>query len=317
MKDSTSVDKVISLLSHKDTRLTFKELTQKCKLTPHELNETIYQIRQMRPDLMYGKFDHKYWFSLTPTWYSNQTDLSRELPLEGSFGVVSDTHLCSIADRLDVVNLAYDTFANRGLTHVLHIGDMSDGWKEYRNHINFVKVHGNQAQAEYVIKNYPQKKGITTLTIGGNHDDSYADSKVDRLSLVTHGFHNEGKEVKGRSDIQYLGQYSHYLLFPQEIRVHLLHPRGSQAYSYSYKQQKRAEAMPRNERPDVQFSGHYHTFCHTWHDGTHMIACPGLQDETEFFKRLGFSRSIGFMVVHYAIKKGKLVHFAPEVHMVG
>lgn len=316
MKDSTSVDKVISVLSRRDTRLSFKELTQKCKLTPHELNETIYQIRQQRPDLMYGKFDHKYWFSNTPTWYSNQTDLSRVLPTEGEIGVVSDTHLCSVAERLDVLNYTYDSFAERGITTVFHQGDVSDGWKEYRNHINFVKVHGNQEQAKYVIENYPKRKGITTYAIGGNHDDSYAESKIDRLSLVTHGFHHQGKEVKGRDDIKYVGQYSHYYIFPQEVRLHSLHPRGSQAYALSYKQQKRAEAMPRNERPDMQFSGHFHTFCHTYHDGLQMLACPGEQDETEFFKRLGLGRSIGFLIVRYAIKKGKVISFSPEIHMV-
>ena len=147
------------------------------------------------------------------------------------------------------------------------------------------------------------------------HDDDYAKTKLDRLSLITKGFHHQGKEVKGRDDIVYVGQYSHYVLFPQEVRMHMLHPRGNQAYAMSYKQQKRSENMPKNDRPDIQTSGHYHTYTHLILDDTHFIACPGMQDETEFFKRLGFARSVGFMVVDYEIHKGRFRSLAPRVFM--
>lgn len=265
---------------------------------------------------MFGKFDHCYWFSDTPTWYSNQTDLSRVVPLSGKFGVVSDTHLCSVAERIDLLRRCYDEFEKQGVSVVFHCGDMTDGWKEYRNHVNFVKVSGDQDQAKYAIKHYPRRKGITTYVIGGNHDDSYHNSKVDRLSLVTHGFHDQGKEIEGRDDIVYLGQYSHYIIFPQEIRIHLLHPRGGSAYARSYKQQKRSENMGRNLRPDIQFSGHFHTHNYLFIEGTHFVACPGLQDETEFFKRLGLGRSIGWQICEYEIHKGKLKAFSPKVYMI-
>lgn len=308
-------DRVIAVLSKANTRLTFKQLKAAAKVTSEELNQAIVDIRDTRSDLEFGKFDKTYWFSNRPTWYSNQTDLSTVLPLEGKFGFVTDTHLASIAERLDVLEEAYSEFKKQGISVVFHTGDMTDGWNEYRHHINFTKVHGDQAQARYAIKYYPQRDGITTYVIGGNHDDSYAASKIDRLSLISHGFHHEGKEVKGRDDIAYLGQYSHYIIFPQEVRLHMLHPRGGNAYALSYKQQKRFEAMPRNERPDIQLSGHFHTYCHICPDGVHMVAGAGVQDETEFFKRLGLMRSIGFQVCEYAIHKGKLVHFSPKVYM--
>lgn len=306
---------LLAVLSKANARYKFKELQALTGLKPKELEVAIAKLREERNDLMYGKFDKKYWFSNTPTWYSNQTDLSRVLPVEGRFGVISDTHLCSVAERLEVVHEAYDTFVKMGITTVFHIGDLTDGWNEYRNHISFVKCHGDQEQALYAIKNFPYRKGITTYVIGGNHDDSYAKSKIDRLSLIVHGFHHNGKEYKGREDIVYVGQYSHYYILPQEVRIHVLHPRGNQAYALSYKQQKRSENMSKNDRPDVQFSGHYHTFNYVICDDTHFLAVPGMQDETEFFKRLGLSRSIGFMVVDYGIKKGRLDYLSPRVFM--
>ena len=307
------VDRVLAALGKRDARLRFPDLAKVTRLSNQELAQAIAEVREIRPDLMYGKFDKKYWFSNVPTWYSNQTDLST-LPAKGEVGVITDTHLCSVAERLDVLNDAYDEFARRGIKTVLHCGDMSDGWKEYRNHINFVHHHGDQEQAKYVIENFPRRKDITTYTIGGNHDDSYGASKIDRLSLVVNGFHHHGRHIEGRKDIKYLGQYSHYLIFPQEVRVHLLHPRGNNAYSLSYKQQKRAEAFAKNERPDLQLSGHFHTYCHIVHDSTHMIACPGMQDETEYFKRLGFARSIGFMVLRYNIDKFVNKSPSPEIY---
>ena len=312
-KELTAADRVVKALS-KD-RLSFKDLRRATGLSHDALNDAIADVRTTRKDLMFGKFDKTYWFSNTPTWYSNQTDLSKTLPLAGRIGCVSDTHRCSVAERLDVLHAAYRTFQKLGIKHVFHCGDMTDGWFEYRGHQNFVKVHGDQPQALWAIQRYPKVEGITTYVIGGNHDDSYHKTKIDRLSLVTHGFHDRGKEVKGRDDIVYLGQYSHYVIFPQEIRMHMLHPRGSQAYAMSYQQQKRSENMPKNERPDIQISGHYHTYTHICLDGTHLVALPGMQDETEFFKRLGFARSIGYTVIEYEIEKGKLVSFAPRVYM--
>lgn len=310
----TPSERLIAVLTPQNTRMKFKELRRRTKLTSAELSAAITAVRKVRSDLCFGKFDHCYWFANRPTWYSNQTDLSGIMPLKGAFGFVTDTHLCSIAERLDVMEEAYSTFAALGITTVFHTGDLSDGWNEYRHHINFVKCHGDQAQAKYVIQHYPKRKGITTYVIGGNHDDSYAASKIDRLSLVTHGFHYQGEDIKGRDDIVYLGQYSHYIIMPQEVRLHMLHPRGGNAYALSYKQQKRFEAMPRNERPDIQLSGHFHTYCHVCPDGVHMVAGAGVQDETEFFKRLGFMRSIGFQVCEYEIEKGLLKSFSPTCY---
>lgn len=315
MKKETLAEKVVHLLSKPNTRLKFKEISSALKCTPQALDEAIYEIRKLRPDLMFGKIDKCYWFSNTPTWYSNQTDLSRILSNEGIVGILSDTHLCSMAERLDVVHDAYQEFKKRGVTIVFHGGDLTDGWYEYKHHINFVKIHGNQEQAIYTIKHYPKVEGITTYVIGGNHDDSYGAAKIDRISLITHGFHHHGHDVKGRDDLVYVGQYSHYFIFPQEVRLHLLHPRGQAAYARSYKQQKRSEAMTNNERPDIQVSAHFHTFNYTVLQGTHMLALPGIQDETEFFKRLGLERSIGFCTAEYEIKKGKLKSFSPRVFM--
>lgn len=306
---------VLALLQKRNARYKFKQLVAETGLTKNQVEQAIVDIRGAYRNLVFAKFDRTFYLSDVPTWYDNHTDLSTTMPEEGVFGLISDTHLGSVAERLDIVKIAFDTYEKAGVKQVFHCGDMTDGWDEYRGHVNFVKVYGAAPQAIRVIKSWPKREGIQTYVLGGNHDDESNRRKFDRLSLVTHGLHHEGKEYEGRKDITYLGQYSHTIILPQQVTMHLLHPRGNQAYAMSYKQQKRSEAMDRNLRPDIQASGHYHTFTHIWLNHTHFIAVPGMQDATEFFKRLGLPRSVGFLLVYYKIAEGKLVYLRPELHM--
>lgn len=303
------------LLRKRNARYKFKELAKLAKLTYKQTEQAIAELRKKHNNLVYAKFDKTYYFSDVVTHYSNQTDLSQTMAMEGQFGFISDTHLGSIGERLDLVKWAYDTFAERGIKQVFHTGDVTDGWDEYRGHINFVKVYGSAPQAIRVIKSYPKREGITTYMLGGNHDDDNNRRSLDRLSMVVNGVDYEGKHYDGREDIVYLGQYAHRIILPQEVTMEMLHPRGGASYAVSYKQQKRSENMEKNLRPDIQLSGHYHTFNYIWLQGTHFIAAPGLQDETEFFKRLGLPRGMGFVIVHYKIEDTRLISLAPELFM--
>jgi predicted phosphodiesterase len=308
--------RILALLKRPPGRYKFKHIVSKLKVAPHEVERAIADLRKTQPNLVFAKFDRTFYLSDTPTHYNFQTDLSRHMPLEGSIGVVSDTHLCSNAERLDIVNLAYDTFEKRGIKQVFHAGDNMDGMDVYRGHNNNIKVFGEMAQAKYFIKNYPKKPGITTYTISGNHDlSSYLKTGSDMVSLVVNGFRYEGRDIKGRDDIKYLGHYAHRLILPQQITVELVHPLGSNPYSKSYKQQRRSENMDRNSRPDLQISGHFHDFNFMWAGGTYFLAMPGFQDATEYFKRLGLPRGMGFVVLHYKIADGKFKSLSPELFM--
>lgn len=269
--------KVLRVLQKPNARLKFKHICRLTKLQPHLVERSIAELRETHKNLVFAKFDRTFYLSPTPTPYNYQTDLSRHLPLEGCVGVVSDTHLCSNAERLDIINHAYDTFAQRGIKVVLHSGDNCDGQDVYRGHNNNIKVYGDMAQARYFIKNYPKRQGITTYTIAGNHDlSTYLKTGNDLVSLIVNGFKYEGRDVQGRDDIKYLGHYSHRIVFPQQVTVELVHPLGSNPYSKSYKQQRRSENMDRNSRPDLQISGHFHDFNFMWAGGTYFLAMPKL-----------------------------------------
>lgn len=107
----------------RNKRMKFKEIQEALSLTEAETEKIITELRERRPNLVYAKYDRTFYFSDTPTWYSHQTDLSKHLPKIGSFGLVSDTHLGSHAERLDVLNTAYDVFKKEGISCVFHTGD--------------------------------------------------------------------------------------------------------------------------------------------------------------------------------------------------
>lgn len=314
-KGLTESELLIKHLSKKGARLKFKHLKALTGLSDEQLEATIAEVRKTHPNLTFARFDRTFYLSDTPTWYSHHTDLSVKMLKEGVFGVIADTHIGSVAERLDILQAAYDRFAEAGIKEVFHLGDVTDGFKSYPGHMQFVKVYGANPQAIRTIQLYPKKRGITTYMIAGNHDmDSYRLDKVDRLGLVVSGLWDEGKWTDGRKDIVYCGQFSHNIILPEQVMVHLIHPHGGKAYALSYAQQKRSEAMDRNLRPDLQLSGHFHSYNHCFLNHTHFISCFGLQDETEFFKRKGMARGVGFLLVWYKIREGKFSYLRPEIH---
>ena len=165
--EKSAEQKVLDLLLKKNARYKFKHLVALTKLKTQEVEQAIAALRK-KYNIVFAKFDRTFYLSDTPTWYSDQTDLSGAMPKEGVFGVISDTHLGSVAERLDILKLAYDRFAEVGVKAVFHQGDVTDGWSEYRGHMNYVKVYGSQPQALRVIRSWPKRDGITTYVIAGN-----------------------------------------------------------------------------------------------------------------------------------------------------
>jgi UDP-2,3-diacylglucosamine pyrophosphatase LpxH len=84
---------------------------------------------------------------------------------------ISDTHLCNEAQQLHMIYEIYEETARRGIPVVRHFGDISDG--DYTNrtdHRYELFRLGFRKQREYILNNWPQFDGITTIEIDGNHD---------------------------------------------------------------------------------------------------------------------------------------------------
>lgn len=307
----TPKEKLIKALL-KDKRYKFRDLRSIVGCTNKHLESLISECRADGLKIVYGKLDRTFFLSRASTPYSTPFDMSW-LPSKGKLGLVSDTHLCSDAERLDLIEKAYTRFSEEGIKTVIHAGDITDGWEVYRGHVQHVKVGGAMKQAHYAIKYYPKREGIRTFYIGGNHDlKSFEKQGVDQASMIASGFDLDNKHVEGRKDLVYLGQYSRFLYLPHEITGQVLHPHGGSAYAISYPQQKRSREMRSDTRPHLQLSGHFHTFNWLVQDYTHMVALPAFQDETEFFIRLGFGRQMGFCILEYQLGWMKFEQFKIE-----
>jgi len=168
------------------------------------------------------------------------------------FGVVSDTHIGSMFEHLDLLNLAYKTFRREGIQIVYHAGDMVDGFGIYPSQEFEQHALGFEAQTQAVIDGYPKFKNIQTYFITGNHDLSYwKKAGIDIGRIVT----------QRRPDLVYLGQEEADIQIKingRKVTIRLSHPRTGTAYALSYQTQKYIDSLSGGQKPKILFFGHRH-----------------------------------------------------------
>lgn len=81
--------------------------------------------------------------------------------------LISDTHLCSKYDRLDILRYLYDKAEDRGIKYILHSGDFTDGRSNRPEHIYELKETSYEGQVDYCVDKYPTFSG-KTYAISGN-----------------------------------------------------------------------------------------------------------------------------------------------------
>lgn len=162
----TPGERVMSILQT-GGMFSFKELAEKSGLSKPELEQTICALRMKHRNIRFLKFSKQYQLDKTPTPYFQLHNFSTVLPLEGAIGLISDTHLGSIAERLDILDFAYDTFKAAGVAQVFHTGDITDGEGVYPGHNNHVHCRGDD-QLAWCAAKYPWRSGIITNFIAGN-----------------------------------------------------------------------------------------------------------------------------------------------------
>ena len=193
--------------------------------------------------------------------------------------LISDTHLCSKFDRLDILRYLYAKAEDEGVKYVLHSGDFTDGKNNSRPEHNYeLKELSYQGQVDYCVDKYPQFSG-TTYVIQGNHDNWWYKSNG---SEIVKAIANQ------RSDIEYLGADVGNVKIGN-LDVRLFHGSGGIAYAKSYKIQKILDQIALNERPDILQTGHIHQAFYMKQDKTHCFQTGCLEDITPYVRSLGFS----------------------------
>ncbi len=210
-----------------------------------------------------------------------------------NYGLVGDTHLCCEEERLAELHNFYDILAADGITTVFHAGNIVDG---YVARINGGSVISStiDGQAQYVIDNYPQRKGITTHFITGDDHEGW---------WMKEGF-NFGAylmylaEKQGRADLNYIGHVEADVELKDAKRgtstiIKIQHPGGGSSYARSYTGQKTVESFEGGEKPHILVQGHYHVSNYCQERNIHVISLPGWQDQTIFARKKRLRMEVG------------------------
>lgn len=222
--------------------------------------------------------------------------------------LISDTHLCSKYDRLDILNYIYEKAYKNGVKHILHSGDFTDGRSNRPEHVYELKELSYDGQVDYCVEKYPKEYGINTYVIGGNHDAWW--------------YKSTGSEIvksiaKQRDDIIYLGQdYADLKL--GKIKIRLYHGKGGNSYAKSYKLQKYMDAIPQNETPQILQTGHIHQSFYMKQDNTHCFQTSCLEDLTPYARSQGFAsdKSCWWIDVE-SDNKGRIFNIDMELESFG
>lgn len=192
--------------------------------------------------------------------------------------LISDTHLCSKYDRLDILRYLYNKADKEGVKHILHSGDFTDGRSNRPEQVYELREPSFEGQVQYCIDKYPKFNG-KTYVIQGNHDNWWYKSNGSEIMRPI---------AKEREDIVYLGSDVADLKIGK-LKIRLFHGQGGIAYAKSYKIQKYLDTIPISEKPDILQTGHIHQAFYYKQDNTHCFQTSCLEDQTPYCRGLGLA----------------------------
>lgn len=244
---------ILSVLQkNKHTVSSVYDLADRLDISPKRVRQVVDKISENG----YNVFTEKDHIGLSVNDVEPQSTV---IPTDGKrirFGALSDTHLCSKRERLDVLNALYDWYANEGITDVYHGGNWVEG--EARFNLREIHTFGLDDQVKYFLNNYPSRPGITTRFISGDDHEAWWQQSTG-LSIGRHA-ERMARDV-GRTDLVYLGYIEHDVRFEcngNGFFMRIVHPGGGSAYALSYKPQKLIESYHGGEKPSVLLIGHFH-----------------------------------------------------------
>jgi predicted phosphodiesterase len=223
--------------------------------------------------------------------------------------VVSDTHFGSTFTAEQELHSFYELLKSKGVSKVLHIGDLTDGWYQSRATSIFEQTAvGFSNQLKYFVSHYPKIKGITTYAITGNHDQTH----------MFNGGANIGEIVAQlRDDIIYLGHNHAYFKISDKVKISLIHPVDGSSQALSYKIQQVIDRNPQ-KKAEIMLIGHYHKTASVFYKGSWGYLVPSFQHKSSFMNDNNLVSDVGGMILTIKLNKdGSLQSLATEYVMYG
>lgn len=210
------------------------------------------------------------------------------------FGLMGDTQINSKYTQLTHLHKFYDICQQEGIDTVYHTGDIDEGEDMRQGHKYECYNQGADDHIEEIVRVYPQRKGITTHFITGNHDTSLF-KKV--------GYDIGNSIAAKRSDMIYLGRDQAIIELTPNCKMELRHPWDGTAYALSYKIQKQIEAMGADEKPNILAVGHYHKIEYLFYRNVHAFQTGCFQGPTPFTNGKGISVHMGGWIIEIHVNE--------------
>jgi len=228
-------------------------------------------------------------------------------------GGISDTHLGSKHERLDVLNALYDLYEEAGVTQVFHGGNWIEGEARFNRYD--INVYGMDAQVDYFIDHYPQRSGLTTYYVAGDDHEGWYQQR----ELVNIGERLEERaQARGRQDLVYLGyvEADVQLVGPGGVStpMRVMHAGGGSSYAISYAPQKIIESLQGGEKPSILFIGHYHKAVYLFIRNIHTVSLGTGQDQSMFMRKHKIEAHVGGWIIRFKQDPidGHITRFAGE-----
>lgn len=221
------------------------------------------------------------------------------------FGLMGDPHLNSKYTQITYLHKYYDICQQEGIETVYCTGDLDEGEQMRPGHQYECYNQGADDHVNHIIKVYPERKGITTEFITGNHD----------ASIIKRCGYDIGYPIaKQRSDMVYLGQSNAVISLTPNCSMELRHPLdGAASYALSYKLQKMIDSISGGEKPHILAVGHYHKAEYILYRNIHAFQTATFQAQTNWMKGKGLSASLGGWIVEiYVEDDGSISYIRPR-----
>ena len=233
---------------------------------------------------------------------------------EMAFGFTADNHLCSKYSRMDVLNALFDIWAEQGITRVLQAGNMIDGEARF-NRFDLVTRPGLEAQAEYLVNEWPVRKGIVTEFVpGDDHEGWYV--QRDGVNIVK--YLQNAADDAGRKDMVFKAYMEHTYILNGEnghSAMSIQHAGGGSAYATSYTVQKIVESYQPNEKPAILLVGHFHKAEFGYPRSVLTVQAGCTQDQSPFMRKKRIEAMVGGWTLRFTVDNNGIVHgFAPQWH---
>lgn len=305
-KKNTELEYINKIYKYIKNDMPVETFMSKFRVSINELKGILELCRIYGKDVDVVPRDGTFYFvkSIPKAIQSHKISMNSDKLIHTELCIVSDTHFGSIHQQLHLLNKIYEEAYNRGITTVLHCGDMVDG--NYPNRPESPRqqfLHGFDQQAMYVVDTYPKVKDITTMYILGSHDESHYKNGQGTI--------NEWVS-RCRKDMIYLGQDTGEVKI-NGVKIVMDHPGGGSAGALSYKPQKRIEILESGSKPKILLIGHYHKSYSFVYRNVHGIEVPCLCDKTQFQQKQGLINYVGaYFLDIYSDKKGNIQYFKAD-----